>query len=70
MSVPTATCAQRRVPTNASPLNLRPPTHAYAVPGSPYLALLACQKRVGISTNFVPHEVMPHAIADLSQGRL
>jgi len=42
----------------------------YAVPGAPYLAYLAFQKRAGIETTFVPYNNPTNAIADLSEGRI
>ena len=42
----------------------------YAVPGSPYLAYLAFQKRAGIETTFVPYRNFMSAMPDISQGRI
>ena len=42
----------------------------YAVPGSPHLSWLAFQKRVGISTVFVPYKAPAGALGDLSEGRI
>ena len=42
----------------------------YAVPGAPYLAYLAFQKRAGIETTFVAYNNPTNAIADLSEGRI
>jgi tripartite-type tricarboxylate transporter receptor subunit TctC len=42
----------------------------YAVPGSPYLAYLAFQKRAGVETTFVPYRNFMSALPDISQGRL
>jgi len=44
--------------------------NAYAVPGSPHLSWLAFQKRVGISTTFVPYKAPTGALTDLSEGRI
>jgi tripartite-type tricarboxylate transporter receptor subunit TctC len=44
--------------------------NAYAVPGSPHLSWLAFQKRVGISTVFVPYKAPVGALADLAEGRI
>src|SRR5262249_44746871 len=40
----------------------------YAVPGAPYLAYLAFQKRAGIETTFVAYNNPTNAMADLSAG--
>ena len=42
----------------------------YAVPGAPYLAYLAFQKRAGIETTFVAYNNPTNAMADLSEGRI
>jgi tripartite-type tricarboxylate transporter receptor subunit TctC len=42
----------------------------FAVPGSPYLAFLAFQKRADITTTFVSYRTAVPAIADLSEGRI
>jgi tripartite-type tricarboxylate transporter receptor subunit TctC len=42
----------------------------YAVPGAPYLAYLAFQKRTGITTTFVPYNNPVSAVSDLSEGRI
>jgi len=42
----------------------------HAVPGAPYLAYLAFQKRAGIETTFVAYNSPANAIADLSEGRI
>jgi tripartite-type tricarboxylate transporter receptor subunit TctC len=42
----------------------------YAVPGSPYLAYLAFQKRSGIETTYVAYRNFMSALPDLSQGRI
>jgi tripartite-type tricarboxylate transporter receptor subunit TctC len=42
----------------------------YAVPGAPYLAYLAFQKRAGIETTYVPYRNFMSALPDLSQGRI
>ena len=42
----------------------------YAVPGAPYLAYLAFQKRAGIETPFVAYNNPTNAMADLSEGRI
>jgi tripartite-type tricarboxylate transporter receptor subunit TctC len=42
----------------------------YAVPGSPYLAYLAFQQRVGMATTFVAYNNPVSAISDLSEGRI
>jgi tripartite-type tricarboxylate transporter receptor subunit TctC len=42
----------------------------YAVPGSPYLAYLAFQKRAGIETAYVAYRNFMGALPDLSQGRI
>lgn len=42
----------------------------YAVPGSPYLAYLAFEKRVGIETTYVAYRNFMSALPDLSQGRI
>jgi tripartite-type tricarboxylate transporter receptor subunit TctC len=42
----------------------------FAVPGSPNLAFLAFQKRVDMTTTFVPYRTAVPAIADLSEGRI
>lgn len=44
--------------------------NAYTVPGSPHLSWLAFQKRVGISTTFVPYKAPTGALIDLSEGRI
>jgi tripartite-type tricarboxylate transporter receptor subunit TctC len=44
--------------------------NAYTVPGGPYLAWLAFQKRAGISTTFVPYKAPSGAVIDLSAGRI
>jgi tripartite-type tricarboxylate transporter receptor subunit TctC len=44
--------------------------NGYAVPGSPHLSWLAFQKRVGISTAFVPYKAPVDALADLAAGRI
>jgi tripartite-type tricarboxylate transporter receptor subunit TctC len=44
--------------------------NSYAVPGSPYLALLAFQKRAGIETTFVAYRNLMTTIPDLAQGSL
>jgi tripartite-type tricarboxylate transporter receptor subunit TctC len=43
---------------------------AYAVPGSPFLSMLAFQKRAGISMTFVTYRNAGQAVTDLSQGRI
>jgi tripartite-type tricarboxylate transporter receptor subunit TctC len=42
----------------------------YAVPGAPYLAYLAFQKRAGLDTIFVPYNSPVSAISDLAEGRV
>jgi tripartite-type tricarboxylate transporter receptor subunit TctC len=42
----------------------------YAVPGAPYLAFLAFQKRAGIETTYVAYRNFMGALPDLSQGRI
>jgi tripartite-type tricarboxylate transporter receptor subunit TctC len=42
----------------------------YAVPGAPYLAYLAFQKRAGISTTFVTYNNPVNAVSDLAEGRI
>ena len=42
----------------------------FSVPGSPYLAFLAFQKRADIAMTFVPYRTVVPAIADLSEGRI
>ena len=42
----------------------------YAVPGAPYLAYLAFQKRAGFATTFVAYNSPVSAISDLSEGRI
>jgi tripartite-type tricarboxylate transporter receptor subunit TctC len=42
----------------------------YAVPGAPYLAYLAFQKRAGIATTFVSYNNPVNAVADLAQNRI
>jgi tripartite-type tricarboxylate transporter receptor subunit TctC len=42
----------------------------YAVPGAPYLAYLAFQKRAGFATTFVAYNSPVNAISDLSEGRI
>jgi tripartite-type tricarboxylate transporter receptor subunit TctC len=42
----------------------------YAVPGAPYLAYLAFQKRAGIETTFIAYNSPVNAISDLSEGRI
>jgi tripartite-type tricarboxylate transporter receptor subunit TctC len=42
----------------------------YAVPGVPYLAYLAFQKRAGIATTFIAYNNPVSAISDLSEGRI
>jgi tripartite-type tricarboxylate transporter receptor subunit TctC len=42
----------------------------YAVPGAPYLAYLAFQKRGGIETTYVAYRNFMGALPDLSQGRI
>jgi tripartite-type tricarboxylate transporter receptor subunit TctC len=42
----------------------------YAVPGAPYLAYLAFQKRAGMTTTFVAYNNPVSAISDLSEGRI
>jgi len=42
----------------------------YAVPGAPYLAYLAFQKRAGIETTYVAYRNYMGALSDLSQGRI
>jgi tripartite-type tricarboxylate transporter receptor subunit TctC len=42
----------------------------YAVPGAPYLAYLALEKRAGIETTYVPYRNFMGALPDLSQGRI
>jgi tripartite-type tricarboxylate transporter receptor subunit TctC len=52
----------RHARTNPRALNF------YAVPGAPYLAYLAFQKRAGIETTYVPYRNFMSALPDLSQG--
>jgi tripartite-type tricarboxylate transporter receptor subunit TctC len=42
----------------------------YAVPGAPYLAYLAFQKRAGFATTFVAYNSPVSAVSDLSEGRI
>jgi tripartite-type tricarboxylate transporter receptor subunit TctC len=42
----------------------------FAVPGSPYLAFLAFQKRAGTAMTFVPYRTVAPALADLAEGRI
>jgi tripartite-type tricarboxylate transporter receptor subunit TctC len=42
----------------------------YAVPGAPYLAYLAFQKRAGIETTYVAYRNFMSALPDLSQGQI
>jgi tripartite-type tricarboxylate transporter receptor subunit TctC len=42
----------------------------YALPGAPYLAYLAFQKRAGIDTTFVAYNNPVGAVSDLSEGRI
>src|SRR5262249_43679685 len=42
----------------------------FAVPGAPYLAYLAFQKRAGIETTFIAYNSPVNAISDLSEGRI
>ncbi len=42
----------------------------YAVPGAPYLAYLAFQRRTGLDTIFVPYNSPVSAVSDLAEGRV
>jgi tripartite-type tricarboxylate transporter receptor subunit TctC len=65
-SLPIATLAEFVAHARPKPREL----NFYAVPGSPYLAYLAFQKRAGIDTTFVAYRNFMGALPDLSQGRI
>jgi tripartite-type tricarboxylate transporter receptor subunit TctC len=44
--------------------------NAYAVPGSPFLSMLAFEKRAGIKMTFVNYRNAGQAITDLGEGRI